>query len=198
MTKKELTYAEKRKQLIISKSISVFSEKGFNHATMKDVMTATGMSRGGVYAHFNNIDDLFLSVLQYIDDLPKNQLVVNPEQTALSNLFTWVDQSFTFTEASICQIGKALSEYFLAHTKNEIPYLEERRKKLTSQVENFIEAGIKSGEFKPTIDVKNFVELLLCQIDGILLNHYVNGQEEMNNQKLINYLKEQIKRILLK
>ena len=54
--------AQKRKY-ILEKARGVFSEKGYKNVTMKDIVDACDISRGGLYLYFSSIEELFLAVL---------------------------------------------------------------------------------------------------------------------------------------
>jgi TetR/AcrR family transcriptional repressor of nem operon len=53
----------KLKEKIIVESIRLFSSKGFLSTSIKDIMEASGTSKGGLYNHFRNKEDLFSAVL---------------------------------------------------------------------------------------------------------------------------------------
>ena len=55
--------AQKRK-FIIDTARGVFADKGYKAVTMKDVVEACQISRGGLYLYFSNTEDLFLAVLE--------------------------------------------------------------------------------------------------------------------------------------
>ena len=55
--------AQKRK-FIIDTARGVFADKGFKAVTMKDIVEACQISRGGLYLYFSNTEDLFLAVLE--------------------------------------------------------------------------------------------------------------------------------------
>lgn len=55
--------AEKR-ELIIQKARKVFIKKGYKDVTMKDIVEACDISRGGLYIYFDSIKDLFEAVLE--------------------------------------------------------------------------------------------------------------------------------------
>ncbi len=52
-----------KKKYIIDKARAVFAEKGFKNVTMKDIVDACEISRGGLYLYFSSTEELFLSVL---------------------------------------------------------------------------------------------------------------------------------------
>ena len=54
--------SKQRDDLVIS-AMSVFWRQGFGSTSMADLVKATGVSRGGIYADFGGKEDLFLSCL---------------------------------------------------------------------------------------------------------------------------------------
>jgi AcrR family transcriptional regulator len=62
---------ERRKQQIIVAAKRVFSEKGFNRATMEDIAREAELSPGTLYLYFKNKEELYASlsvrILQYIN-----------------------------------------------------------------------------------------------------------------------------------
>ena len=61
---------ERRRQQIIVAAKRVFSEKGFNKATMEDIAKEAELSPGTLYLYFKNKDELYASlslrILQYL------------------------------------------------------------------------------------------------------------------------------------
>ena len=51
------------KDRIISESLNLFSSKGFLSTSIADIMEASGASKGGLYNHFRNKEELFSEVL---------------------------------------------------------------------------------------------------------------------------------------
>jgi len=62
---------ERRRQQIIVAAKRVFSEKGFNKATMEDIAKEAELSPGTIYIYFKNKDELYASlslrILQYLN-----------------------------------------------------------------------------------------------------------------------------------
>ena len=51
------------KEKIIAESARLFSAKGFLNTSINDIMLASGTSKGGLYNHFRNKEELFSAVL---------------------------------------------------------------------------------------------------------------------------------------
>ena len=73
--------SNQKRQLILETAKKVFMEKGYKDVTMKDIVDACGISRGGLYLYFDNTRDIFLEVLQMesqeADDLFSGRLQEN-------------------------------------------------------------------------------------------------------------------------
>jgi AcrR family transcriptional regulator len=61
--------AVKREQ-ILEAARTVFAEKGFHRATIKDIASAAGVADGTVYNHFENKDALILGLLDQLNQTP--------------------------------------------------------------------------------------------------------------------------------
>ncbi len=47
------------RQKVIGKSLQIFSVKGYHNTSISDVMAATGLTKGGLYAHFDSKEALW-------------------------------------------------------------------------------------------------------------------------------------------
>lgn len=54
----------KSREDLISSAMGVFWENGFNATSIEDLVTATGVGRGGIYSDFGGKEDLFLACLE--------------------------------------------------------------------------------------------------------------------------------------
>ena len=53
-----------KQEYILEQAQRVFAQKGFKDVTMKDIVTACNISRGGIYLYFNNTSEIFEAVLK--------------------------------------------------------------------------------------------------------------------------------------
>jgi TetR/AcrR family transcriptional regulator, acrAB operon repressor len=59
--------AEATKERIVKAAVRVFAEQGFNGASLSDIATQAGVTRGAIYWHFKNKEALIEELLQRID-----------------------------------------------------------------------------------------------------------------------------------
>jgi len=55
---------DNKKQLIIDRATEVFSTKGFRAVTMKDIVEASEISRGGLYLYYSSTEEIFRDVVE--------------------------------------------------------------------------------------------------------------------------------------
>ena len=53
-----------KKKYILETAHKVFVEKGFRNVTMKDVVDACEISRGGLYLYFSSTEEIFLELIR--------------------------------------------------------------------------------------------------------------------------------------
>ena len=59
-----MTKAEKTKQRIVFEAATLFNQKGYEGTSMKDIMEATGMSKGALYGHFKDKEEIAVAAFQ--------------------------------------------------------------------------------------------------------------------------------------
>lgn len=52
------------RQMILEKSRELFCERGYKEVAMKDICQRTGLSRGGLYRHFEGTEQIFLEMIR--------------------------------------------------------------------------------------------------------------------------------------
>ena len=54
---------DKTRKDIKEKAYRLFAEKGFKDVTMQDICERTGLSRGGLYRHYESTEQIFLEIV---------------------------------------------------------------------------------------------------------------------------------------
>lgn len=71
---------DKTKQDIREKAYQLFVEKGFKEVTMKDICELTGLSRGGLYRHYESTEQIFLEIVNAFSDKQKMEVSLKIKQ----------------------------------------------------------------------------------------------------------------------
>ena len=140
-----------KKKYILEKARAVFSEKGFKNVTMKDIVDACEISRGGLYLYFSSTEEIFLAVLADDSSEDDEEAVV----AALSGDASAGDMLALFLKEQKKEILRkknnltvATYEFFSLHkaSAKDNP-LKNQFDTAVRIVEKLIENGVQNGEF---------------------------------------------------
>lgn len=117
MTKKSV----QKRNLILKHAEKIFIEKGFSKVTLKDIVEAANISRGGIYLYFNSVDEIFTEVIKkhHEDELTETCSELSEE----IDFFSALDHFFSAEKERLLGIGNTLKlamiEYFLTHKEDQ-------------------------------------------------------------------------------
>jgi len=182
---------ERRRQQIMIAAKRVFTEKGFNRATMEDIAREAELSPGTLYLYFKNKDELYASlslrVLQYLvirlehvsedKGSPGKRLELLAE--ALFDVYEFDPLTvITMFHLQSSETLKHLSENFLA----EIMKLSRKALGLIAQI---FKDGMDANEFIEAHPVA-MADIFWSMFSGIVL--WEESKRIIDNRK--DYLKE--------
>ncbi len=164
-----MTFLDKRKDKIASDALQVFKEKGFIQVSMKDIMESAQVSRGGLYGHFKNIEEVFIHALRIDDEQSRADLKQNNH-----SFESWV---LSVMERNV-DLVRAKSEFFLQNNDNDFPYLKERNEWIIKDLVTFFDHTDHASASK---DLAHYT---LAVIDGILLSSSSDKKLLIKNAEL--------------
>lgn len=186
-----------RKAEILSAAKRVFNQKGFEPATMQDVVTASGMSRGGVYQYFSSTDDMMRALLEenmdsgekYIADLIQKHSKIGD---ALDDYLSSVEKD------AGDPFAMAVNEYFVTGWRNKSrkSYLMKRYSKGKALFLRLLEEGEHRGEFSPLQPPEVIAQFLITVCDGLSLESNLLDNKTTGVAEQIKALKMYLKTVL--
>lgn len=142
--------SQQKKKYIVETARKVFMEKGFKTVTMKDIVEACDISRGGLYLYFENTSQIFIEVLklesQEADDVFSRS--ISEDATAVDILLLFLKEQKKEILRKKDTLTQAIYEYYFA---NSLPKKDNVLKKqfdsAVKVIEKLIETGVDNGEF---------------------------------------------------
>ena len=186
-----LSKSDKTKQLIIERSAPLFNQKGYAGTSMNDIMTATGLTKGGLYGNFENKDEIAALAFEYSYNKLKNELVfkIKQQNTSLGKLYAILNFYRNYTTHPPVEGGCPLLNTAV-DSDDAYPFLKKRaREALTDMLnglKHIIQSGIKHKEFKPIIDAGREAEIIFAQIEGGIMMAKVSDDVKILNRLLDN------------
>ena len=166
----------------------VFVEKGFKSVTMKDIVEACEISRGGLYLYFDSTEQILMEVLQMEADETDDVFTqsITQEDTAADILTLFLKEQKKELLQKKDNLTVAVYEYFFAHKSTDKNNMLRRQFDAGVRViEKLIEAGIASGEFYCE-DPKGAAANIMYVLEGMKIDAQTFGiTEKMVDAQLL-------------
>lgn len=142
---------DSKKKYIIEKATEVFAAKGFRSVTMKDVVEACGISRGGLYLYFSSTEELFLEVVKTAEEKEDEgkDMAKMLDESSCGELLVWFIKE---QKKEIMRRKNSLSvakfEYaFYCKEQNKTSMDKTKFETAVKVLEKLLERGNEAGEF---------------------------------------------------
>lgn len=139
-----------KKRYILETARNVFVEKGFKKVTMKDIVEACNISRGGLYLYFESTSQIFLEVLRLeseeTDDVFSDN--ITEDATAADILVLFLQEQKKELLRKKNTLTQAIYEFYFENQpgrKNNV--LKKQFDSAVKIIEKLIEIGVDNGEF---------------------------------------------------
>jgi len=144
---------ERRRQQIIVAAKRVFSEKGFNKATMEDIAKEAELSPGTLYLYFKNKEELYASlslrILQYLHIRVDHVLKETGEpRQKLASLVEAMYDVYAFDPLILINMFHLQSSETLRNLSPELmQQIEDLSRKSIGAISSVFKEGIERGVF---------------------------------------------------
>lgn len=173
--------SERTRQDIIEKTAVLFNEQGFAGTSYKDLVNATGLSKGCIYGHFESKDEIALAVFDFNIAKLTNHFgeKISGLQNSIDRLLVYPTTLRNFLTLPAwqggCPIVNTSSEADDTH-----PLLKDKASKALiswqKKIEHEIVRGIERGEIKSTTDVTEMAVVIVLMIEGAVMQTKVTGR----------------------
>ena len=185
---------ERRRQQIIVAAKRVFSEKGFNKATMEDIAHEAELSPGTLYLYFKNKEELYASlslrILQYlhirVEHVNKEDL---PPEQKMDALVDAMYDVYAFDPLILINMFHLQSSETLKNLSPKLmAEIEELSRKSIGAIALIFEQGIDAGLFIDRHPVA-LADIFWALFSGVIL--WTTSKKIFNEEK--DYLKDTLK-----
>lgn len=183
------------RQSIRESAQTLFAEKGFKEVTMTDICEATGLSRGGLYRHYESTQQIFLEIMNAGMNLPDDYLYIKMEQgiSALSLLEEMLEIYKNEMIDNKNSLSIAIYEFFSnPHNCSDDNTILKHYQRSITIWNSLIQYGIKRGEFNNVNSVA-VGDTLLFAYQGVRLFSKLMPIDEEIPERII----QQIRSLLL-
>ena len=165
-----LTKAEKTKQFILETAVPLYNEKGISGVNIDDVLEATKLTKGCLYGHFENKEDLSEQVIELALKKVSEKIreAVAKGKSPKGKLIAFIDFYKNPIETFIsggCPIFNTAVE-----SDDNYPVMKKKVAKVLrigqEELVGLLQEGIQIGEFSKDLDPAVFAFKMVAAIEG--------------------------------
>lgn len=192
MPKVTESYKQEKRKKIIRTAWEIMEQKPLYEMNMLEVVKKAGLSKGGIYLYFSDIDELLVETINAILESSKElAFSVNlTEEEAEEGLVKLFRQLGDYMEACPPIIGKIrfeLGVYMTSHPEKMETILPRIRLQQTGAefmalAGKFIQKGVEQGRFKKDLPMDAVLTNIMVYVDG--MTDYVTRMKAYHGPEL--------------
>lgn len=177
-----------KKKYILETARKVFMEKGYKNVTMKDIVEACDISRGGLYLYFNSTAEIFREVLhmesEEADDVFSDSIREDATATEILALFLKEQKKELLSKKDNLAIA-TYEYYFGEDVPKKDNILKRQFDSAVKIIEKLIETGVENGEFYCE-DCRSAARNIMFLLEGLKISaHTIGVTPEMLDRELL-------------
>jgi AcrR family transcriptional regulator len=169
MTKGDIT-----RETILEKAVTLFNVYGYSGTSLKDIMDATGLQKGGIYNHFESKEALAVAAFDYamarISDLMVH--AIRGKRDPLERLDALIGFFEGYFEKPPIEGGCMLLNTAV-ESDDAYPVLREHARHWMSQwrelIRRTVDRGIERGKMRPTLVPDEVATLVIGTLEGAMM-----------------------------
>jgi len=185
-----MSKGEETRNRIIEQAAPLFNKFGLSGVSIKDIMAATDLQKGGIYRHFDSKEEIAIAAFDHnyrtltihltegLSDMPD----------ARTRLLTFLGN---FTQVpTLLDGGCALLNTAIEHDDGN-PILRERARAALREwrktLHQILQKGMQTGVFRPALDIESIATLYIAALEGsVMMSRLTDDHQQI--QQVIDQL----------
>lgn len=192
---------EYTKEKILQESSALFNTKGYKTTSLSDITTATGLTKGAIYRHFENKDVLeieaFESMINFVFNDLKNK--IKSQKNTKEKLFVFLSHFENYISEQNSNGGCPLLNLAIEVDDTNFYIKKKAQNALTvfkESIATILQNGKKYGEIKLSVNEELVTSVIIASLEGgIMMSKLSNTNTDIQN--IVKHLKSWIENELL-
>ena len=183
---------DETKRLILEKAMALFAKKGFKNVTMKDICIDTGLSRGGLYRHYESTNQIFSEIIDILMNTQDNEFsskIENevPAPVILDEILERYKKEMLDGSGSL---SIAILEFYSENQSSDNDnVLFEQYLYSKDMWSYFISYGVNRDEFN-NVNSEEIIDMIIFSYQGVRMFSTIMPIDEQIPNRIINHIKK--------
>lgn len=187
------------KEFIIDEAFKLFLDHSYEAVSISDISQAIGFTKGALYHHFKNKEELFKSVVDKYLIMPEVDVEVNSislvefleeslrcSEKFIRGLFT---STQVFSPISYLAFFSDAFRHYPGHAEQTSNFFDKEIEKTRIVVENAIASGEIRGDINPSVIAINFFSLDLGLAGNLVRNQSIDKAASLLKEQIFEFYK---------
>jgi len=176
-----MTKGEQTRRKIVEAAAPIFNQCGYEGSSLNDLMTATGLKKGGIYRHFSSKEELAVEAFDFMWEAAQQVRLLHVDEkiNAIEKL-KQVIANFIDYKSPVAGGCPILNTAVDADDGN--PVLRTRVAKALrawlSRLQVIVEQGQERREISGAVDPKAVATLMVASLEGALMISRIQRNDE--------------------
>jgi len=171
---------DKTKELIIDKALPIFNTKGYNAASISDITSATGITKGAIYGNFKNKDEVVTAAFEKGVQIVTGQIGdrIRKAPTAPKKLLAMLNYYAEYISQPPIPGGCPVLNSSV-EVDDSLPFLRAKVIRSIALIKDslvkIVYRGIREGQLRPDVDAEEFAVSFFATIEGAISLSRIEG-----------------------
>lgn len=189
---------ENKKNNILKAARKLFFDRGFKFVTVDSIAAKAGVSKGSIYLYFDSKEEIYAQVLITDNiELNKNIKIFSTKEAPAAELLLEFSQIYINYFLEHNELFRILMTFMLQ--TEQMNLTQEQNSELIRTTNDNIRAisaiiqkGIDSGEFLPTIDIRQAQNAIWGLFNGIISLYLFMGNPAKRPERIHTLVKDSL------
>jgi TetR/AcrR family transcriptional repressor of nem operon len=176
-----MTKGEQTRRKIVEAAAPIFNKRGYEGSSLRDLMEATGLKKGGIYRHFSSKEELAAEAFDYTWEVAwrARLLHVDDKASGIEKLKLLI-ANFVDYRSPVAGGCPILNTAVDADDGNAVlrGRVAKALRSWLSRLEAIVEQAKEGGETRPGVDPKVVATLIVASLEGALMMSRLQRSDE--------------------
>ena len=189
---------EGKKNNILRAARKLFFDRGFKFVTVDSIAAKAGVSKGSIYLYFDSKEEIYAQVLITDNiELNKNIRIFSTKEAPAAELLLEFSQIYINYFLEHNELFRILMTFMLQTEQMNLTQEQNTELIRTTNdnikvISTIIQKGIDSGEFSPTIDIRQTQNAIWGLFNGIISLYLFMGNPAKRAERIHSMVKDSL------
>jgi AcrR family transcriptional regulator len=187
------------KEFIIDEAFKLFLQRSYEAVSISDISQAIGLTKGALYHHFKNKEELFINVIDkyfrivaFDDEIESLtleefiQLSIKQTEKIFRSLF---QHSMTFSPINYLSLIADAFRHYPGFAENQGNFINGEIEKTVQVLKNAISRGEIRNDIDPSLVANNFFAINMGLAGNVMRNISIDGAIELLKKQTYEFYK---------